>query len=135
MALLTDMSEAVVANLAKEIQENRPEDSVVPVDDLGHRLDYPEWIIRVTGDMLQNRAFGVGTLPSLQEMPVPAKLFIKDVEGKFFSIEVGRDAPLISLMRRSLQRSRSAKAVRNKPPKVSNGIESGLLLCVRRTRA
>jgi hypothetical protein len=70
------MSEAVVANLAKEIQENRPEDSVVPVYDLRHCLDYPEWIIRVTGDMLQNRAFGVGTLASLQEMSVPTKLFI-----------------------------------------------------------
>jgi hypothetical protein len=104
MALLTDMPEAVVAKLATEIQENRPEDSIVAVYDLGRRLDHPEWIIRVTGDMLQNRAFGVGTLSSLHEMPVLTKLFIKDVEGKFLSIKVGRDAPFIGLMRRSRRR-------------------------------
>ena len=59
--LLIDMPEAVVAKLAKE---NRPEDPVVAVYNLGRRLDHPERIIRVTGDMLQKRAFGVGTLPS-----------------------------------------------------------------------
>jgi hypothetical protein len=107
----------------------------VAIYDLGRRLDRPEWIVRVTGDLLQKRAFGVGTLPSTHEMPVPTKLFIKRVEGKFLIIEVGRDTPLIGLMRRTLRRSRSAKAVRDKPPKVSDGIEVGLLLCVRRTPA
>jgi hypothetical protein len=62
------MPEAIVAKLAKEVQENRPVDPIVAVYDLGRRLDHPERIVWVTGDMFQKRAFAVGAFPSLHEM-------------------------------------------------------------------
>ena len=97
-----DVPAAVIANLTQEIQENRSEDPVVAVDDLGCRLDRPEWTVRVAANVFQNCATAESALPILLEMPIRAKLLVKFIEVLSLFAPIRRSLSLISLMCRFL---------------------------------
>jgi hypothetical protein len=57
------VAQSVIAELPQKIEKHRPEDTVVAVSDLGRRLNDPERIVRVAGQVLEKRPAGIRTLP------------------------------------------------------------------------
>ncbi len=66
-----DVAQAVVTQLAKEIEKYRPEDAVVAVDNLRHCFHDPKGIVRIASEMLKQCTARVGAPPTRLEMPIP----------------------------------------------------------------